>query len=278
MKKILIIILAVILIGFATLMVYVNHRSVNFINQHLTQMLGRDASVDNVSLGFQSIEVSGLKIANPEYSNIKYAFTADSIEIDYDLSSLFKDVIIVYQITLENPKIGIELYNLTGTENNWRQILQNIPQSEISQGESKDTPLKKEKEVIIDKLYLNDMQIEAQSKLLGPYSILIPVKDEIIFNDLTSKKAIEIQSSLKVILKTILQVVKQLKGFKEIIQNESNEQGALNQILQSIIEKTPSEHEVTKDQKDPFDSLSSEIKEGAKKAKDFFQKIKKTFE
>ena len=275
MKKFLLSFLIVILILSLAFLFFINYKSVDYINSYLSKTLNTQVTIENVSVGFESIEVIGLKISNPKNSSLKNAFSADSIEVDFNFSSLFKDTIIIDKITLDNAKIGIDFYNATGSDNNWRTILKNLPKTKPSTNPIDADKNKQEKQFIINKLLLLDTQVEAQHKLFGPYSVLIPLKEEIVFNNLTSQKAVDLKEALTLLFGSLLELVKQLKGFKDIIGNDPNDQSVLGSLLNNIKGQVPKEENLIDKafDKKTWDNLGKDIQEGAKKAKDFFQKI-----
>jgi uncharacterized protein involved in outer membrane biogenesis len=280
MKKFLLILLVFVLLLFVAGLFFINYKSADYISSFLTKNLNTEVKIEGVSVGFESIEVIGLKIANPKNSTLKNAFSADSIEIDFNFSSLFKDTIIIEEIAIDNAKIGIDFYNATGTENNWKTILKNIPSSDQSQESSSDGKTKPQKQFIINKLILTDTQVEAQHKLFGPYSVLIPLKEEIVFNNLTSQNAVDLKDAFTLIFKSLLEIAKQLKGFKDIVGNDASNQGLLSSIFGNIQKQVPKEDNILEKAFDSktWDKLGKDLEEGAKKAKDFFQKIFKSWD
>lgn len=275
MKKFLLLLFVIVLIGFAGALFFINYKSVDFINDYLTKTLNTPVKIEGVSVGFESIEVIGLKIANPKNSTLKNAFSADSIEIDFNFASLFKDTVIIEKVTMDNAKIGIDFYNATGSENNWKTLLKNIPNEKEAASNKTEEKIKTKKNFIINKLLLSDTQVEAQHKLFGPYSVLIPLKEEIVFNNLTSQNAVDLKEAFTIIFTSLLEIAKQLKGFKDILANDSQNQDIMNSILNNIKQQVPNENTILDKAFDSktWDKLGKDIEDGAKKAKDFFQKI-----
>lgn len=282
MKKKFLLFILIIFVIIGSGLLYINYKSTDYINQYLSKAIKSEVSIESVSLGFKSLEIIGLKVKNPTDAAIENAFQASNITIEFDPSTLFNQTVQIDCIEIENPIIGIEFHNLTGSDNNWKNILTKMDEIQDkvpSDSTEKIATSSKSKEVIINELLIHDLKIEAQHQLLGPYKISIPVAKEITIHHLTSQKAITLQKALSLIFQTLLQSMTDLKGFHELLKNFSNHDDIFNQLLDEVKEQLPKQNgsKLKKKIDSEWEELSKDVEEGAKKAKDFFNKIIKSW-
>lgn len=270
MKRFFITFFAAVLVVLGALLIYINMRASDLIASFLSKQLKTEVGIDGASIGFSTIEILGLSISNPEASTLQNALSAESVTIDFKLSTLFKNTIVIPLIHIQNPTIGVEFYNLKGSENNWSSILANLSPQEKS--DKKVSESREEKKVIIDTLTLSNLKIEAMHKMLGPYAVTINAKEHLEFHHLTKEKAIRIKSSLDLIFKSILTTISKLKGFKQVLNTPPDEflDNIDSQLPKDIMQLQPT-------QDDDWDKLTRDIEGAPKKAKEFFNKLFKSW-
>lgn len=276
MKKFFLFLFIIIILIAAALFIYVNVNGASMISSFLTKQLKTPVTVESASLGFNEINLYGFKMANPTTGSFPDNFKAERIELRFDSSTLFKDTLNIRSITLYKPTIYIELLNLTGTDNNWKAFFNRLSESDEPSSTEEKTPSKINKELIIDTLIIENLDIQAQHVLLGPYTLNLPIKEHIVFHELTKKKALAYQAALTVIFKSLLESIANFKGFKEIFKEIQFSPTISQDILENITAQAPKEEPAKKiisKANDTWDEIKEEVQEAPKKIKEFFNKI-----
>lgn len=125
-----------------------------------SESLGTAVSVSGVSIKLKEGKagIAGMTVANPEgYSHAKL-FEMEGIEIELDIQSVGKDVLVIESIQIQNPKISFEADESGGS--NMQTLLDNMGTSTQGEGEPSDSkPFK----MIIDRFEFSGGQINAST-------------------------------------------------------------------------------------------------------------------
>ncbi|MDR3624553.1 MAG: hypothetical protein P4L16_05385 [Chlamydiales bacterium] len=276
MKKIILFLVIILAVVIILGLFYLNANSASIISTFLSNQFKSEVVVENASLGFGEIELSGVRIVNPTSGSIADNFKAEKVDVKFDYTTLFKDTINIQAITIKNPTIYIELNNLTGSDNNWKPIFKSLSFQDVPPHPNENGVSKVKKLVVIDTLTIDNLNIQAQHSLLGPYSLNIPIKDHIVFHDLTNHQALAYKAALTVIFKSLLESLTYLKGFKEIFKDIQLSPAIPADIFTNISAQAPKEapeqplpsKNVTK-----WQELKDEVQEAPKKVKEFFNDL-----
>ena len=138
-----------------------------------SDVLKTKVSVSGVSidLGASKAGIGGISIANPKGYSRANIFDLEGIEIDLDISSVGKDVLVINSILVQNPKINYEGDAKGGS--NMQTLLNNIESSSSdNSAASGDENIK----LIIKKFELNGAQVQASSEMKPgePMDIKLP--------------------------------------------------------------------------------------------------------
>lgn len=138
-----------------------------------SDVLKTKVSVSGVSidLGASKAGIGGISIANPKGYSRANIFDLEGIEIDLDISSVGKDVLVINSILVQNPKINYEGDAKGGS--NMQTLLNNIESSSSdNSAASGDEDIK----LIIKKFELNGAQVKASSEMKPgePMDIKLP--------------------------------------------------------------------------------------------------------
>lgn len=124
------------------------------------------------------MHISHFRISNPLESKERTAFSAKTINVNYQFNKLIGDPSVINLIEINNAFLEVELYNPLGTKSNW---------TKITAGLAKDKT--KNREVIIQKLVINNLDIEIRG--LGLTGMMGRVQnkhvDHLEFNNINSK-------------------------------------------------------------------------------------------
>ena len=86
----------------------------------LSQKLGNKVKLSSMKIGWREISLHNFQLLNPK--SINRAFTAESISLS--INPLRRRV---EELKVTNPILHLELYNASGTNNNWSTILNRYP-------------------------------------------------------------------------------------------------------------------------------------------------------
>jgi uncharacterized protein involved in outer membrane biogenesis len=127
-----------------------------------SDVLKTDVSVSGMSIDLKEGKagIAGLTIANPEGYSRANLFEMEGIEVDLDLSSLGKDVLVIEGIRIDNPKIVFEGDADGGS--NMQTLMDNIDSgSSADDSGSGGEPVK----MIIDRLEFSGGLVKASSEM-----------------------------------------------------------------------------------------------------------------
>jgi len=170
MKKGLIGLLALIVIVAIAATFFVTTKLDDFIAETIrsegSKALGTIVSVESVATDFKngSAAISGLSIANPAGYKKATAFSVNnfSTAVDYKNRS-------ISSIKIINPIINAEL---KGTQNNFKEIVDNIPASEASQEQAKESD-SDEPVIQIDEILVTQATVNLVSDVTGEQSFVM---------------------------------------------------------------------------------------------------------
>ncbi len=181
---ILVLVLALLLGG-----VYVWLTRVSSVEHFLSKRLNAEVVIQDVRLGWGRLTLEGLKIKNPSSSAMADAFQCSEFDLEMSPSALFKSTVYIDRITIHDPVIGVELYNSSGSDNNWVRLLRGFP----SGGDQK---------YVIRKLTLTNLQFEVLRS--NGKRLSVPVVPVLEFENLGEKGALSVSQLARVIFQTLL--------------------------------------------------------------------------
>ena len=114
------------------------HRA-EFASIILTKTLKTSVRVDEICLSKRGIQVVNFRISNPEGCMLKKAFSTDRISVMLAWRELLKVItgigashIELSEIAIHRPYIGLELFNDSGSDNNWKRLFDTLPPSTVT--------------------------------------------------------------------------------------------------------------------------------------------------
>ncbi len=127
-----------------------------------SDVLKTKVSVSGVSIDLKASKaaIAGVTVANPDGYSRANLFELDGIEVDIDLDSIGKDVLVINSIRIQNPKINFEGDAKGGS--NMQTLLDNI---ESGSAEGKPASADDELKMIVNNFELSGAQVKASSEL-----------------------------------------------------------------------------------------------------------------
>lgn len=83
--------------------------------------------IGNVYLSTNRLVFQDFIIENPPKSNSEYALYAKQVSVNFKISELFKKVTTLESITFSHVHLWVELYNKSGSDNNWASFFRKAP-------------------------------------------------------------------------------------------------------------------------------------------------------
>lgn len=174
------------------------------LERFLTHKLGYKVTLEEVNIGLHELVIEKLKMENPQGSTKPYAFEAEAISVEYSPWDLWKNTLHFPLIKIQKPTLTVELYNASGSENNWSRILNTMP-------------TKRNKHFVIDKLTIIHLQfqiIRANGKTLP-----IPPLPYLEFDNLGTNKPLTLGEIGKIIFQSLLKSLTSKPHLRSLLDN-----------------------------------------------------------
>jgi hypothetical protein len=162
----------------------------SYISRYLTKEFGVQTSISNVTLDTKNLNVYNLIMENPKGSKIQNALTCKKINLNSTIKNISSSTLTINSISLENISIAVELYNSSGTDNNWVRIM-----------DTKETDTKSDRKYLIKTLKLNNINIVLYRN--NKIENLKPIKN-LTFNNISNESGFPIEEIEKAIAHVIL--------------------------------------------------------------------------
>jgi len=124
-RKIIYAVLAVIILAVGGTVLFLDEIVKTAINNVAPQVTKTKVSVDSVGLGLfnGNFTVSGVDIANPKGFSDASVFVLDKVDVDVQMSTLMKDVVVINKIEVDGAEF---FYELKGSSSNISVLMNNI--------------------------------------------------------------------------------------------------------------------------------------------------------
>ncbi len=202
MKKAIIIPLSIILILIIACIILWTNRE-NIVAHYISKSLNNTpVSIKKIKYKNQIFMIRDLFIGNPRGSKTKTAFSSKTIDIDASYKALRAKNMVIESIELSDIFIGIEMYNESGSQNNWSKILKKDPSKKDTEG----------RHYLIKKLTLRNLTIvvtDSQGR-----QTRYPSLDHMVFYNISDKTGFPIEEIEKAIFNLVLQQVMKEYGLE----------------------------------------------------------------
>jgi len=177
-KKIYLSTAGVVIVAVISLIIAILLLKAPVISSYLSYKLGVNVSMRSVSISTGGMKITKFKINNPIGARTNTALSAKKINVDYEWQELRSDPGVIEDIEINDVFLGIELYNSSGSRNNWSQIL-----ATVDDNQDKDA-----KEMIIKRLVIKNLSVSVRGK--GIFSSWQKIKEipRLEFRDISSKE------------------------------------------------------------------------------------------
>ena len=148
----------------------------------LSEAAGVGVTIESIetSLSTGEMTIRGLAVRNPEGFRTEHALEAGEVRVAMELATVFKDTVVVREITVEKPlltyELGPEGSNLEAIRRNAESFVDSDSGSGSGSdsGPRGDTPAKR---LLIENLYVRDGKVAASAVFLEGRSWQVPFPD-----------------------------------------------------------------------------------------------------
>ncbi len=255
-KKFILSLIVIALVAIGLALFWVDRRASSYITATLSKELGVTVTLEGASLSWNRLTLQGLTI--PDLRGGKNALYTKTIDILWRPSTLFDATLEVPQIAIISPTIYVRLYNSSGSENNWKELL-------ASSVTEKSTF---SKDILVDELIIDNMVVQLENAPYGPSSITLPATPHIVITNLNTGNPLELDEELSVILRAIMEALSQYDPLAHILDGAPAIVGVPASVLSGLAKQID-----TQGIKEAAQTLGEEIGDSIDKAKDFFSSL-----
>lgn len=118
------------------------------LSSYLSDKMRVPVSIGRISIFPHHASIHDFTIKNPKGFKMRRAFEVDKVDVEYQWRQLFRDPLVIDQITMDQIFLRVEFSNALGTKNNWTAIAQGMPKQTSK------------RQVILHKLLLLNINVE----------------------------------------------------------------------------------------------------------------------
>ncbi len=246
--------LLLLLLVLAVLGTYFWINRISSVEKFLSQKLNTPVTVEEVSLSWNRLSLQELKIANPRPKKLPYAFETKEIVLEMSPWQLLQSTMHIKRVKVIDPLLSIELYNSSGSRNNWADLLNGIP---ASSGD---------REFVIEELAFLNLSFQAVRS--NGQAISLPVIPYLEFENIGSKNPLSINQLGRLLFQTILNSLSK-KGLDHLLEKVPPLPPAFSEGASSSL---PFEDELKGFLQEGYDTMKKKTKEASDYLQDLFSK------
>ena len=206
---------------------------VPIVSKVLTYALKTKVTIDelDLSINLSRLTIKNLKIRNPANSNLTSALQIGMIEISTPIYEFLKKDINIQSILLDRIAFNVEMYNSSGSDNNWSRI---IERSEPKEVQKKPTP-GQERLLSIDLFTLQDLDFSYSHPLTANQTQYLKRIDKIVIRNIGKNHPLTAAQVLAILERTLLNQFSISSGYSAVMKalpalSESYTRGAIIEL------------------------------------------------
>lgn len=173
------------------------------LEQFLSHKLNMEVELQDVSIGWGQLSLKQLRLKNHSGSQLPDAFVGN-VTLSMDPMTLLTNHIEIARLDIDDPILYLELYNFTGSDNNWSRSINSFPSTS-------------DKTFVIHKLTINNLQFHPIKH--AKKTINLPKIAKLQFENLGSKTPLTITQISQAVFESILFSLTSKPGLGEILKN-----------------------------------------------------------
>jgi hypothetical protein len=205
MKRVLIILLTIAIVLPLSYAAHLFTHRATILAQRLETTLGVPVSIAGIDVSRSQLVIRDLAIENFAASRLDKALTVDAITVDFTLRDLFSSPTTVNSIVIQDPMIAVEMYNPSGSKNNWQRILQNVGGSSNGEGAH---------QYLIGALSMKNLRVRAYNPALGDKIIEPAPIPSFEARNISPDNPIDLRALIALIAQAILREIGGLPGLQ----------------------------------------------------------------
>lgn len=231
---IIVVILAAIVIGFIAL-----SRMPDIISNNLSKKLKVAVTIDDMSLGWETIQIDRVTIGNIPGGILPKAFSCSSIDVIAPFTRYLDQKIIIDEIEVNDVYLGLEFDSASGTDGNWTRIMGNLKSStgQIPPNgkKTKSSTAKgsdNQRSVLIKKLILTNIDVDVVYRKEGGKVIKLKRIDRIELTNVSSEGGLPMDQVMNSVLGQMLKSVFEKQNLHNMLQDLLQQPGGFQKYLQ----------------------------------------------
>jgi hypothetical protein len=201
-KLLLLGIIAAAIIGY-----FVWEGRISAVEKVLSDQMKVPVTIDDISIGFTGVTVSGLEIGVQAGSKLEKSLYTKEIAITASPSDvLFGDQVVIQEILVKNPQVGVELFDASGSDNNWTRITNNMAPAGEADPEAK--------QALIKHLLITDIEIRAVGGAMGTTPKTATIKEPFELHDVGGDKPLPYGKIVALITKALMKHISVAQVFE----------------------------------------------------------------
>lgn len=261
-----IIIIVILIVIAAFVVIWIEREKI--ASKVLSNMLKTEVTIGEIdlSLTLSTLTVKDIVVYNPPNSPSKtqHALVVKSFLLKLQPTTLFKKVIHINEIFLDRVHFNVELYNTTGSDNNWSRIINNATQGTSTPSQKAPAePSKDETKFILDLFKIKDLTLNVYSQgAVGVNLKAKPVSDFEI-KDIGTSKPVTSGQLVNIIGSSLLSYVAKEYALNSLLNDTMKLPGSFYKGMKTTIENPG----------DFFEGVGEDVEESSKKTGKFFKKL-----
>ncbi|MBS3904273.1 MAG: AsmA family protein [Simkania sp.] len=218
----------VLILVIATIVIAMSWSHIpNIISSKLSETMKVRVNIDDMQVGWKTINLQKTEIGNPPGSILSKAFSAEQILVEAPLTNYLDNHIVIDNIELQNVYVGLEFDSKSSRRGNWYTIMAPL------QAPKHATGAKPGKTVLIKKLVLTNISIDLVYRQGGaPVKHLAPIK-RLEFDNLNSEEGLPYEQISNIIFQQMLKQIFSIEGLQNMLQDlVPSPQNGIQKLLQ----------------------------------------------
>ncbi len=192
------------------------------VSNDLTTRFKVPVSIEDISIGFSSIEIDDLVVANVPDGKLPKALSVDQIRAEAPITTYLGDDIVIEEISLDDIYLGLEFESPSSAKGNWTELMKNLETTTEPADPNKQT---KDSSLLIKRLVLRNIQVDVYYKSNDTTRKLKPI-EEIVLTDISSEHGFPTDQVMNSVLGQMLKSVFIKENLNNMLDDLLNDSGS----------------------------------------------------
>lgn len=228
----------------------------SLLARRIEKALHVPVDLEDLELSWDRVVLRNLVIHNLPDSQLQPAFSAETLTLTFQIKDLWNQPTTLQSIVIENPQVSVEMYNKTGSDNNWKRMLGKSSldtEGEKPAAASSPSAVPGKSTYILKHVRIDNTQVVALNHALSSRPFRPRPIRSIELKELSDGRPLPIDQIVRVIALALLDQIDSLPGLTQILVEELP-----SQIIDEVIPDIPGREEIK-------NKLEKELKRALKK-------------